>query len=79
MDLVSFIIRYSDLGYIRYAQNEISLTDNGITFLRKNRNKIFLRKDNKVWADIPKWCLSEDLDEEGKLKVIFKGVKRTSY
>lgn len=78
-NLVEFIIHYSDLGVIKYAGDELTLTENGIKYLRMNRNKIFFRKDDRVWADIPKYYISQDLDTERSLKVILKGVKHISY
>lgn len=38
---------------IELNEKAIKLTKNGIDFILKNRSKIFFKRDNKYWKDIP--------------------------
>lgn len=78
-DLVKFIIKYEEAGVVHFTGEIIELTEFGVSYLVRNRNRIFLKRDHSIREDIPGWFLRADLDGKAKYRIALKGVKHISH
>ena len=78
-DIIHFITKYSPEEIIEYSNGKISLTKNGFDYVIKNRKKIFLKKCNKSWEEIPSEFLIKRIETNKVYSLKLGGYRHTRH